>query len=151
MERKYIGITTLSLIGLLALTQYEGFSDKAYLDIAKVPTIGYGSTKEVKIGDKIDEKGARSRLLKEVKDEYGVALNKCIKVPLNQSEYDAYISLSYNIGTTAFCKSTLVKKLNKQKYEEACKEILRWNRVKGEIVKGLIIRRQKEYKMCMEK
>ena len=151
MERKYIGITTLSLVGLLALTQYEGFSNKAYLDIGGVPTYGYGTTKNVRIGDKIDEKGARSRLLKEVKDEYGVALNKCIKVPLNQSEYDAYISLSYNIGTIAFCKSTLVKKLNQQQYEEACKEVLRWNRVKTKIVPGLVKRRQQEYKMCMEK
>lgn len=149
MERKHIGITTLSLIGLLAITQYEGFSDKAYVDIAGVPTIGYGSTKEVQIGDRIDEKGARSRLLKEVKDEYGVALNKCIKVPLNQSEYDAYISLTYNIGKTAFCNSTLVKKLNQHKYEEACKEILRWNRVKNKVITGLTIRRQKEYKMCV--
>jgi lysozyme len=59
------------------------------------------------------------------------------------------VSLSYNIGTGAFCNSTLVKKLRTYDYEGACKEILRWDKFKGEPLKGLTHRRQREYKLCM--
>lgn len=150
MERRNsVGIVSISLLGLLAITQYEGFKQEAYLDVVGVPTIGYGSTKGVKLGDKIDEKVARRRLIQEVKDKYGEAIKSCIKVPLHQREYDSYISLSYNIGTTAFCSSTLVKKLNQEDYLGACKQLLRWNRAKGKVVKGLTNRRQQEYKMCI--
>jgi lysozyme len=72
-----------------------------------------------------------------------------VKVPLYQHEYDAYLSLSYNIGPTAFCKSTLVRKLNQQDYSGACAQILRWNRAGGEVVRGLSIRREAEYKQCL--
>jgi lysozyme len=77
------------------------------------------------------------------------AIKQCVKVPLKQNEYDSYLSLSYNIGSNAFCKSTLVKKLNLGDYEGACKEILRWDKAGGRVVRGLTIRREKEYKQCM--
>ena len=143
------GLVLASAVAIGTITQYEGFRSDAYLDIVGVPTIGYGSTKDVKIGDRIDENGARSRLIKEVMDTYGQAVKNCVKVPLHQSEYDAYVSLTYNIGPSAFCKSTLVKKLNTGDYSGACQEIKRWNRAKGKIVKGLSNRRQGEYNMCI--
>ena len=147
-----INIASLLVVSSVAvgmITQYEGFKSDAYVDMAGIPTIGYGSTKDVKIGDRINEKGARSRLIKEVGDEYGKGVKDCVKVPLHQSEYDAYVSLSYNIGVNAFCKSTLVKKVNKEDYSGACKEILRWNKIKGKVVKGLDNRRKGEYNMCI--
>lgn len=144
-----IGLVLASSVAIGAITQYEGFRSEAYLDIVGIPTIGYGSTEDVKLGDRIDEKGARSRLIKEVMDTYGQAVINCVKVPLHQSEYDAYVSLTYNIGPNAFCKSTLVKKLNAGDYVGACKEIKRWNRAGGKIVKGLTNRREGEYNMCI--
>ena len=149
MRRVKVAILALSIVGITSLSQYEGFSKTAYLDIVGVPTIGYGSTKGVKMGDRIDEKGARSRLLEEVKDEYGEAIKRCVKVPLHQYEYDAYISFTYNVGAGAFCGSTLVKRLNEEKYDEACGQLHRWNRAKGKVYQGLVNRREKEYKMCM--
>jgi lysozyme len=77
------------------------------------------------------------------------AIKKCVVVPLHQYEYDAYVSLSYNIGSGAFCSSTMVKKLNAQDYAGACQEILRWDRAKGRVVKGLTNRRQQEYQKCI--
>lgn len=148
-KRISLGVLGASLWGVLAITQYEGFSEKAYLDIVGVPTIGYGSTDNVKLGNNIDEKGARRRLIQEVRDKYEKAIQSCVKVSLHQREYDSYVSLAYNIGTTAFCSSTLVKKLNQEDYIGACKQILRWNRAKGQVVKGLTNRRQQEYKMCI--
>jgi lysozyme len=70
-------------------------------------------------------------------------------VPLHQHEYDAMIGLSYNIGGSAFCNSTLVKKLNAGDYQGACKEILRWDHFQGKPLRGLTIRRQKEYQQCI--
>lgn len=148
MRNKIAALVIASAVGIGGITQYEGFKEEAYIDLAGIPTIGYGSTKDVKIGDRIDEKGARRRLISEVISEYHPGINNCVKVPLNQSEYDAYLSLTYNIGVGAFCRSTLVKLLNQEKYDEACKQILRWNKIKGRVSKGLTNRRQSEYNLC---
>lgn len=149
MNRWKISLLGISMLGLASITQYEGFRENAYLDVGGVPTIGYGSTENVHIGDRIDENGATRRLISDLMSEYHPAINNCIEVPLNQFEYDAYISLTYNIGSNAFCKSTLVKLLNQGKYTEACEQILKWNKVKGRIIPGLVNRREKEYKMCL--
>jgi lysozyme len=72
-------------------------------------------------------------------------------VPLYEWEWNAYMSFIYNVGPTAFCQSTLLKKLkqNPPDYGGACKELLKWTRAQGRVVQGLVTRRQKEYKMCM--
>jgi lysozyme len=101
----------------------------------------------VKLGDKIDPVTALQRKITDVKTFEG-ALKQCVTVPLHQHEYDSYLSLAYNIGPTAFCKSTLVRLLNQGQYEEACKQILRWDRAGGKQVAGLTNRRQAEYKQC---
>ena len=113
-----------------------------------VPTIGFGTTGGVKLGDKTTPVKALERALTDV-NSFEDALKKCVTVPLHQYEYDAYISLSYNIGSSAFCNSTLVKLLNSGNYEEACKQILRWDKFQGKPLRGLTIRRQSEYKQCI--
>jgi lysozyme len=77
------------------------------------------------------------------------AMKTCVHVPLYQYEYDAYISLEYNIGSGAFCGSTLVKKLNAGDYDGACREILRWDKFKGRPLPGLTARRHREYEQCI--
>lgn len=141
---------SLSEAGLKLITKFEGFRSEAYLDIVGVPTIGYGSTMDVKLGDKIDEKDARSRLIYEVVHDYHPSLNNACKVPLKQFEYDAYLSLMYNIGAGAFKRSTLLKYLNASQYEAAAKQILRWNKAGGKVVKGLTNRREAEYALCIK-
>ena len=149
--RKSIGaLVVASAIAVGTITQWEGFRSDAYLDIGGIPTIGYGSTKDVEMGDRIDVEGARSRLIREVMDRYGQAVKNCVKVPLFQSEYDSFVSLTYNIGPNAFCKSTLVKKINQEDYAGACEQIKRWNKVKGKVVKGLTNRREAEFALCIK-
>lgn len=70
-------------------------------------------------------------------------------VPLTQGEFDAYVSLTYNIGAGAFCKSTLVKRLNAGDYAGACAEIKRWDKMGGKVLRGLTARREREYQMCV--
>lgn len=147
--RVAVAALSLSAAGLVGVVVHEGYKEKAYTPVpGDVPTIGFGTTEGVKLGDTITPPQALVRALQDVKKFEG-AIKQCVKVPLHQYEYDAYISLSYNIGAHAFCNSTLVKKLNAQDYTQACLEILRWDKFKGKPLRGLTIRRQQEYKQCI--
>ena len=151
MNRNAITTLVLSAAALVGIALNEGYSDSTIIPIkGDVPTIGFGTTDGVKLGDKITPPKALARALQDVQKFEG-AIKKCVVVPLHQYEYDAYVSLSYNIGSGAFCSSTLIKKLNAQDYAGACKEILRWDRAKGIRIKGLTNRRQQEYQKCLGK
>jgi lysozyme len=145
MIRKLIAV---SAVGIMSIAGYEGMRTDAYLDQVNVPTIGYGHTEGVELGDTITEPEAREMLEHEVR-KFKDNMAMCLQVPLYQYEADAYISLTYNIGYSAFCRSTLLRKLNAHDYQGACKEILRWNRAGGRVNKGLDNRRKKEYKTCI--
>ena len=148
-QRSNVAALVLSAVALVGIVVHEGYNDNAYIPVAgDVPTIGFGTTGGVKLGDKTTPTKALSRALTDI-NGFEAALKTCVKVPLHQYEYDAYISLSYNIGSKAFCSSTLVKLLNEGNYEEACKQILRWDKFRGKPLKGLTIRRQSEYKQCI--
>lgn len=140
-----LSISGVALIGLLAA---EGFRDTAYIPVlGDVPTIGFGTTDSVRMGQRIEVTQALNRALVDVQKFEG-AMKRCVTVPLHQYEYDAYVSLTYNIGEGAFCRSTLVRLLNKEDFRGACKQILRWDKFKGKPLRGLTVRREKEYKMC---
>lgn len=147
--RILVAALSLSAAAFGGLVAYEGYSDKAIIPIpGDVPTIGFGTTEGVKLGDTITPPKAVARALQDVA-KYEGAVKQCVRVPLHQYEYDAYISLSYNIGAGNFCGSTLVKVLNAGDYAEACRQILRWDRAQGRQVRGLTIRRQAEYQTCV--
>ena len=139
---------SLSAAALVALVSYEGYSDRAIIPVpGDVPTIGFGTTAGVRMGETITPPVALKRALTEV-NHYERTIHKCVKVPLFQYEFDAYVSLAYNIGSHAFCTSTLVKKLNLLDYAGACAEISRWNKFKGKPLAGLTKRRAAERKTC---
>lgn len=147
-SRIAIAALSLSAVAFGGLVAYEGYSPTAYVPVkGDVPTIGFGTTEGVKPGDTITPPQAVQRALRDV-SKYEGAIRQCVKVPLHQYEYDAYVSLAYNIGPVAFCGSTLVKKLNAGDYEGACTEILRWDRFKGKPLAGLTKRRQQENARC---
>lgn len=147
--RLAIAALSLSAVGLVSTLSYESYTSTAIIPVpGDVPTIGHGTTEGVKLGDTITPTKALVRALSDMQ-KYEGAVKKCVKVPLYQHEYDAYMSLAYNIGTSAFCGSTLVKKLNSQDYPGACSEILRWDKFKGKALRGLTIRRQGEYNRCL--
>lgn len=149
---------TLSAAALVALVMQEGYSDRAIIPVpGDVPTIGFGTTGGVKIGDTITPPKALARALTDVQKFEG-ALKQCVAVPLHQHEYDAFVGFSYNVGSAAFCRSGIVRKLNAGDYPGACREILRWTYFQGKncaspenahICGGLAKRRQEEYRKCM--
>lgn len=149
ITRRNISALALSAAALVGLVMSEGYTDRAAIPIpGDVPTIGFGSTHGVKLGDTTTPPKALGRALRDVQVFEG-AVKKCVTAPLHQHEYDAFISLSYNIGATAFCNSTLVKKVNALDYAGGCREILRWDRAGSRQVPGLTKRRQSEYQQCM--
>lgn len=145
-----MGIVSLALsaTALVGIAGFESFRETAYKDAAGVPTIGYGETRNVKIGQKTTPERALVQLLSSA-NRHADDIRQCIKVPLYQNEFDAYVSLAYNIGAKNFCRSTLVKKLNAKDYAGACEEIKRWNKAGGKVLSGLTRRREQEYRMCM--
>ena len=139
----------LSAIGLVGIASWEGYKSVAYIPVpGDVPTIGFGTTSGVKMGDTIDPVTALQKKIRDV-ERFEGAIQQCVRVSLHQHEYDAYLSLAYNIGPTAFCGSTLVRKLNAGDYAGACQEILRWDKFKGQTLAGLTKRRQSEYLQCI--
>jgi len=147
--RVVIGALSLSASALVGIALHEGYRGEAYIPVkGDVPTIGFGTTDGVKPGDRIEPVQALVRKLADVQRFEG-ALQQCVRVPLHQHEYDAFLSLAYNIGPGAFCGSTLVRRLNAGDYAGACAEILRWDRFRGEPLRGLTLRRQAENRQCL--
>jgi lysozyme len=147
--RIVIGALTLSASALVGIAVHEGYRGEAYIPVkGDVPTIGFGTTDGVKPGDRIEPVQALVRKLQDVQRFEG-ALRQCVRAPLHQHEYDAFLSLAYNIGPGAFCGSTLVRRLNAGDYAGACAEILRWDRFRGEPLRGLTLRRQAENRQCL--
>lgn len=158
--RQTVSALALSASGLIGIALWEGYTQEAVIPTqGDVPTVGFGSTthidgQPVKMGDRMTPVQALERKRLDLLRFEG-AIKKCVFVPLHQYEYDAYVSLSYNIGSSAFCGSTLVRYLNQGDYAGACKQILRWKYYKGRdcskpnrICYGLWKRRLKTYKTC---
>jgi lysozyme len=131
------------------IKKWEGLSLKAYLCSAKVWTIGFGSTgAHVKPGMTITLQEAEELLKKDLQ-RFVNALDKH-KLELNNNQYCACISLMFNIGIAAFNNSTLLKKLKAKDYKGAAEGFLKWNKVKGTVLKGLTNRREDERKLFLE-
>ncbi|WP_039761262.1 lysozyme [Bartonella queenslandensis] len=138
----------ISTEGLALIKQWEGLRLSAYEDFGGVWTIGYGHTSasgapRVHKEMKITEKEAENILCQDLK-ECEAAIEKAVTVPLSDEQFAALVSFSYNVGITAFCKSTLLKKLNKGEYEAVPTELQKWTRVKGKRIRGLVNRRAAE-------
>ena len=105
----------ISSRGLELIKDFEGFSSSAYLDVVNIPTIGWGSTfyedgTKVKLGDQISKTDALKLLEVVANRDFADKIFPSIKVKVSQSQFDAMVSLAYNIGVFAFNGSTLLKK-----------------------------------------
>lgn len=136
--------------GLDLIKEFESFKSKPYLCPSQKATIGFGSTyypdgKKVTLQDKeITEEKAFEILEYIANKDFGSNINKVVKVPLNQNQFDALVSFAYNIGNGNFNSSTLLRWLNQGNYKEASIQLLRWNKSKGIVLNGLTKRRKAE-------
>lgn len=133
----------LSLAGLSFIQTWEGTENTAYLDSVGVPTICTGSTRAVKIGQVATTQECEERLVQDT-GTAGRALARCVTAPVTQRQYDALVSLGFNIGEGAICRSTLVRKLNSGDCRGAGAEFLRWDWAGGSRLRGLTNRRKAE-------
>ncbi|HEY1127886.1 MAG TPA: lysozyme [Roseateles sp.] len=127
---------------------WEGYEPEPYRDIVGVLTVCYGETRDIQprtYSQAECEAKLNSRL-----GQYLMELSNCVGVPLRRHEWAALLSWSYNVGTTAACKSTLIRKVNSGAAPaEFCAELKKWVYAGGKRVRGLVNRREAEYRMCM--
>ena len=134
--------------GVDLICEFEGKRLVAYDDGVGVWTIGFGTTKypngvRVKKGDTCTLEQAKEYMRHDlIEFEHTVSIS--VKVPLNQNQFDALVSLAYNIGSSAFKSSTLVKKLNTGDYQGAADQFNVWINAGGKRMQGLVNRRDKE-------
>ncbi|MEQ1093331.1 lysozyme [Acinetobacter johnsonii] len=138
----------VSLFGVDLICGFEGKRLTAYDDGVGVWTIGFGTTvypngMKVKKGDTCTEAQAKVYMAHDLK-KFETAVNNAVTVPLSQNQFDALVSLAYNIGTNAFSKSTLVKKLNANDNRAAADQFDVWVNAGGKRMQGLVNRRAKE-------
>ncbi len=129
--------------GVNLIKSFEGLRLKAYQDAVGVWTIGYGTTRGVKPGQEISEAQAEA-LLKTDLNRFERAVNQAVRVPINDNQFAALVSFSYNVGAGALRSSTLLKKLNRRDFYGAANELPRWNRAGGRVLAGLTRRRNAE-------
>ena len=122
---------------------FEGFSAKAYLCPAGIPTIGYGHTGNIRPTDTITKEEAEVLLAKDL-EKFEAGVKKAVKVPLNENQLAALVSFTYNVGLGAFNNSTLLKQLNEGRYDLAADQLLRWTKAAGKELAGLVRRRAAE-------
>ena len=147
MERGEKTNMKISIEGIALIKKFEGCLLESYLCAAGVPTIGYGSTKGIKLGMTITQEEAEEVLLKDVAIFEGFVL-EASEMPLSQHQFDALVSWTYNLGPSNLNASTMLKVLNKGSYEDVPAQIKRWNKatVNGErvVLDGLVRRREAE-------
>lgn len=139
--------------GINKIKAYEALRLKPYRDIGGKWTIGWGHLIKptegyLKNQEGITEEEAEQLLANDLINTETI-INSLVTVPINGNMYDSLVSLVFNIGTSAFSRSTLLKKLNKSNYIGASDEFRRWKYVGGNVSYGLVARRKREQELFL--
>ncbi len=135
--------------GLELVKSFEGLYLNPYLDPVGVWTIGWGHTgEEAYPGNRIT-KAKAEELLRDDLGLFELAVQRLVKVPLNENERDALISFAYNVGAGGLAESTLLRKLNAGDRRGAADEFLRWTKGGGRELPGLVRRRKAERELFL--
>jgi lysozyme len=138
----------LSVAGLELLKRSEGFRNHVYLDVAGIPTIGYGHRllHSDSFSNGIDEPQAANLLASDVRDAEQ-AVERMVKVPLSQGQFDALVDFVFNLGMGRLAGSTLLKDLNAGRYDDAAEQLLLWDHAAGKELPALKARRVAEVEL----
>lgn len=138
--------------GLALIKKFEGCSLTAYADVGGVWTVGWGQTgPDITEGLTITQTQADAWLEKTV-NRFADGVSECLKVAVTQNQFDALVSLAYNIGLAAFKSSTLLKLLNdRADVSVVASEFIKWNKVNGKPIEGLSRRREAERQLFLTK
>lgn len=151
LKKAGTGLTVAGALAIATVGIWEGVRTKAYRDVVGIPTVCFGETRGVKMGDEYTLDECRA-MLGDALLEFEVAMRKCLVAPdrIPDKPYVAFLSLSYNIGSRAFCGSTVARRANAGDLRGACDGIVAWNKAGGRVVPGLVNRRAAERRLCLE-
>lgn len=135
---------------LTLIKHFEGCRLTSYLDASGIWTIGWGHTgHDVHKGMTINQARA-DELLRQDVTAFAIGVSDCVKVPVNQNQFDALVSFAYNVGLGALRTSTLLKRLNNKDYTGAANELDLWVHSRGKVLPGLVTRRNAEQALFLK-
>lgn len=139
-------VTDLFDSTLQLIKRFEGFSPTPYPD-AQGYSIGYGHFILPGEAYQYLTEPEAYELLRSDARKFADTVKRTVTVELSQNQFDALVSLAYNIGASAFANSTLVKLLNAGDYDGAAAQFARWNKSQGAVLPALVARRETERQM----
>jgi len=150
LRKAGLGLTVAGSLAVGIVGSFEGLRTMAYRDIVGIPTVCFGETRGVKMGDSYSVEECKE-MLGDALVEFETGMRKCLRAPdkVPDKPYVAFLSLAYNIGNGAFCKSSVARFANAGDLKRACNSIPLFNKAGGKVVKGLVRRRAEEQKLCL--
>lgn len=144
-------LTAAGVLVVATVGDFEGLRTSAYPDVIGIPTICYGETRGVRLGDRRTVAECKA-MLGDRLVEFEGEMRRCLRNPdaIPDRPYVAFLSLSYNIGSAAFCKSSVAKLINAGDLRGACNRLVVFDRAGGRKIAGLTRRRAEERKLCLE-
>ncbi|GGE54321.1 lysozyme [Agaricicola taiwanensis] len=148
-RRSRLGAAGFAALMVSFVGAWEGLRLTSYPDVVGVWTACYGETHGIRPGQRFSKAECDARLIDSLKTHERGML-RCLTRPLPDEVHGAFLSLTYNIGVGAFCKSTAARLANAGDLKGACAAIQRFNKAGGVVWKGLVRRRAAEYDLCMK-
>lgn len=151
LRKALLGMTGAGAVAIAGtmLTDLEGVRYTPYYDVAGVLTVCYGHTGADIIKGKTYSPAECKSMLDKDLQPFVRSVERSVKVPTNEYQKAALISFSYNVGVTAFERSSLLRQLNAGNYQAACDGLRQWTYAGGKQWKGLMNRREVEREVCM--
>jgi len=148
-KARLIGIVGISAASTLSyfVPDMEGMILRGYKDPVGIVTACAGHTATAQLG-KPYTRAECQILLEQDLAIHAEGVMKCIKVPVTAGQKAAFVSFAYNVGVGAFCKSTMLRRVNAGEGIAACSELSRWTTAKGKVYIGLVKRRAAERVIC---
>lgn len=141
--------TAVGLAAISIVAGFEGLRTHAYRDSVGIPTICFGETRGVHMGQTYTAEQCKT-MLGDGLVEFEQSMRRCLKSPdsIPDGPYEAFLSLSYNIGASAFCGSSVAREANAGNLPAACEDIMAWDKASGRVLQGLVNRRTEERDIC---
>jgi lysozyme len=144
--------TALAALCCTVLVGFEGMRTTTYRDVLGIPTVCVGETKGIRMGMTFTKTQCEAMLLKRLVEDFAPAMERCVSRPMGDDFYAAALSLSYNIGSGGFCKSSVARLYNAGERRASCEAFLLYD--KGgkppRVIAGLAKRRQAERALCLK-
>jgi lysozyme len=149
-RKRAAGLTgAAAALAVAIVGAHEGLRLNAYRDIVGVPTVCYGETKGVRMGDRYTKQQCDEMFIRRL-NEFAARVDGCITRPMPDKVKVAFVGLAYNIGWGGFCKSSIARRWNAGDQRGACDAFSLYNRAGGRVINGLVKRRAEERKLCLQ-